>query len=182
VLSSIEHDAEEDGVDMQKTNLENVLLSAVQSCKTSAQSKDISLHMICEDKTQKVITNIQLLEQALINLIDNAVKYSDKGTDVEVKAGISDQQEVVISVKDQGPGIPEKHQPRLFERFYRVDKGRSRKLGGTGLGLAIVKHIVTIHKGRVAVESEPGKGSTFFIFLPAPPIENHGPSGPFAQA
>jgi two-component system phosphate regulon sensor histidine kinase PhoR len=73
---------------------------------------------------------------------------------------------VVIKVSDTGPGIPPEHLPRLFERFYTVDQARSRSLGGTGLGLAIVKHIVQSHRGRVSVESTPGKGSTFFIYLP----------------
>ncbi len=76
------------------------------------------------------------------------------------------EKEIIISIKDQGIGIPKEHLPRLFERFYRVDKARSRELGGTGLGLAIAKHIVQTHSGRISVESTPGKGSTFIIHLP----------------
>jgi two-component system phosphate regulon sensor histidine kinase PhoR len=110
--------------------------------------------------------NAPLLEQAVVNLIDNAVKYSPNNGAVRITA---EQRggELVIGVEDAGCGIAPKHLPRLFERFYRVDKARSRELGGTGLGLAIVKHIVTAHKGSVQVESTVGKGSVFFIHLPA---------------
>ena len=108
--------------------------------------------------------NGPLLEQALVNLIDNAVKYSGLGSKVEVEAGKEDGQ-VRIRVTDQGVGIPGEHLPRLFERFYRVDASRSRKIGGTGLGLAIVKHIAQAHGGKVEVESTPGQGSSFTISL-----------------
>ena len=101
-----------------------------------------------------------------MNLIDNSIKYSDRGSTVIVKAFQPDK-EVTIEVKDNGCGIPKEHVSRIFERFYRVDKGRSRDLGGTGLGLAIVKHIVIAHRGRVTVESTPGKGSIFSIILPS---------------
>ncbi len=109
--------------------------------------------------------NGPLLGQAVVNLIDNALKYSELDTQVLVSAG-ADSGRVTIAVRDHGRGIDERHIPRLFERFYRVDKARSRKLGGTGLGLAIVKHIVQAHHGEVTVESEIGKGSTFTIQLP----------------
>ena len=109
--------------------------------------------------------NPPLLEQAVVNLVDNAVKYSAEGSAVEV-ALFEAPDELVISVSDQGPGVPREHLPRLFERFYRVDKARSRDLGGTGLGLAIVKHIAQAHGGRVSVDSRVGQGSTFRIHLP----------------
>jgi two-component system phosphate regulon sensor histidine kinase PhoR len=109
--------------------------------------------------------NTPLLEQAVVNLVDNAVKYSPEGSAVEV--GLAETpEEIVIFVTDHGPGVPREHLPRLFERFYRVDKARSRDLGGTGLGLAIVKHIAQAHGGRVSVESRVGQGSTFRIHLP----------------
>ena len=108
-----------------------------------------------------------LIEEALINLIDNAVNYSPKGDRIEVAAGIKeDGRELQFSVTDNGPGIAPEHHDRIFERFYRVDKARSRKLGGTGLGLSIVRHVALVHKGRVAVWSAPGEGSTFYIFIP----------------
>jgi two-component system phosphate regulon sensor histidine kinase PhoR len=112
--------------------------------------------------------NAALLEQAVINLIDNAVKYSPDGGAVRVDAALQDAG-IVIRVTDEGQGIEAKHLPRLFERFYRVDKARSRKLGGTGLGLAIVKHIAQAHRGIVTVESTPGAGSVFSIQFPAEP-------------
>ncbi len=104
------------------------------------------------------------------NLVDNAIKYSDPGRTIWIgvatEAGATGGAgTVVITVRDEGCGIEAEHLPRLFERFYRIDKARSRKLGGTGLGLSIVKHIVQAHGGTVAVESEPGVGSTFTIRL-----------------
>lgn len=106
-----------------------------------------------------------LLEQAVINLVDNAIKYSEIGGKVDVLVQ-SNGREISIAVRDQGCGIAAEHLPRLFERFYRVDRARSRKLGGTGLGLAIVKHIVQAHGGQVMVNSTPGAGSEFTIHLP----------------
>jgi two-component system phosphate regulon sensor histidine kinase PhoR len=106
------------------------------------------------------------LEQILSNLIDNAIKYASAGAAVTLSAAPRDG-EIVISVADTGPGIPAKHLPRLFERFYRVDRGRSRDVGGTGLGLSIVKHLTEALGGHVMVESLPGVGSTFTVHLPA---------------
>ncbi|MFH1091837.1 MAG: ATP-binding protein, partial [Pseudomonadota bacterium] len=105
------------------------------------------------------------LEQALVNLLDNAVKYTDAGGLVTLSAA-KDERMVHLKVSDTGPGIPAEHIPRIFERFYRVDKNRSRELGGTGLGLAIVKHVAQVHGGRVEVDSFPGRGSTFTLILP----------------
>jgi len=110
--------------------------------------------------------NAQLLEQAIGNLLSNAIRYSPGGTAVRVTGRKLASGEVEIAVIDQGPGIPEEHQTRIFERFYRVDRARSRELGGTGLGLSIVKHIALVHGGRVEVESTVGRGSTFRIVLP----------------
>jgi len=109
--------------------------------------------------------NADLVEQALVNLIDNAITYSERSAEVVIEAKLKNS-EVEIAVTDYGVGIERKHLPRLFERFYRVDKARSRSLGGTGLGLAIVKHIAQVHGGRVEIESQPGEGSCFRIFLP----------------
>lgn len=106
-----------------------------------------------------------LLERALSNLVDNALKYTPEGGRVRVWGG-SDQGQVTLSVEDNGMGIPEADLPRVFERFYRVDKSRSRDLGGTGLGLSIVKHIIQLHGGTISVKSSPGAGSTFSIRLP----------------
>jgi two-component system phosphate regulon sensor histidine kinase PhoR len=116
-----------------------------------------------EDLKAKI--NPQLLEQAVVNLLDNAIKYSDAESEVQVEAKKVDSK-ILINVRDQGCGIDQKHLSRLFERFYRVDKARSRKMGGTGLGLAIVKHITQAHGGHVTVESTPERGSTFSLHLP----------------
>ncbi|MEM8835760.1 MAG: ATP-binding protein [Planctomycetota bacterium] len=120
-----------------------------------------------------MFVNRQLVEQALGNLITNAMKYGPPEGPVYVSARattpIDGRGMVELAVKDSGPGIAEEHLPRLFERFYRVDKARSRDEGGTGLGLAIVKHIALIHGGRVLVESRLGEGSTFRVILPSEP-------------
>lgn len=105
------------------------------------------------------------IEQLVINLVDNAIRYTEKGGVVvalKPEAG-----GVLLSVTDTGIGIPEEHLPRIFERFYVVDKSRSRRTGGTGLGLSIVKHIVLAHGGKIEVKSAPGFGSTFTVWLPA---------------
>jgi two-component system phosphate regulon sensor histidine kinase PhoR len=107
------------------------------------------------------------LEQALVNLVDNAIKYGRQGGIVRISATEKSPGEVQVSVMDDGEGIPREDLSRVFERFYRVDKGRSKELGGTGLGLSIVKHLVQAHGGKVWAESQPGKGSTFFFTLPS---------------
>jgi len=130
-----------------------------------------SIELSLEDGLPPVVGDDSELEQVLANLLTNAVRYG--GGRVEIDAGVADMpspgpagRAVRIAVRDDGPGILPEHIPRLTERFYRVDTGRSRELGGTGLGLAIVKHIVNRHQGVLTVESEPGAGSTFAIFLP----------------
>jgi two-component system phosphate regulon sensor histidine kinase PhoR len=107
------------------------------------------------------------MERLLHNLIDNAVKYTDRGS--VVLSFRREGGDTLIEVSDTGPGIPPGHQARVFERFYVVDKSRSRKLGGTGLGLAIVKHVVGLHGGTISLRSEEGKGTTFSIRIPADP-------------
>ena len=109
----------------------------------------------------------------MTNLISNAIKHSAEEGEVIVSFTVRTRS-VVTQVKDFGEGIPPEHIDRIFERFYRVDKSRSREKGGTGLGLAIVKHILEGHKSRAQVESEPGKGSTFHFRLPRPGIHEHG--------
>ncbi|MBW1835118.1 MAG: HAMP domain-containing protein, partial [Deltaproteobacteria bacterium] len=144
-LSVIEQRDKSKGINLEKGHIRSVIKTAIQVCQTKAEAKKIKVNLIChEDISAKIDT--QLLEQAVVNLLDNAIKYSNEGGLVQVEAIITDT-EVCISFKDYGIGIPKEHLPRLFERFYRVDKARSRKLGGTGLGLAIVKHIVQTHGG-----------------------------------
>jgi len=107
----------------------------------------------------------EAIHQVFSNLIDNALKYAGEGHKISI--GMKETKHgSEFYVRDFGPGIPSEHLPRLFERFYRVDKARSRETGGTGLGLAIVKHIVLAHRGRIRVESELHRGSTFYFTLP----------------
>ncbi len=152
-------------IEFLESGLAETIESAVQECSVSASGKAIALSVKC-DPDLRVRMNRQLIEQALVNLIDNAVKYSDSGSEVVLRVEQSEGT-VLINVADSGCGIDNVHFDRLFERFYRVDKARSREEGGTGLGLAIVKHIVLAHSGQVTVKSTPGDGSTFTICLPA---------------
>ncbi len=165
-LSRVEQKAERAEIPLQQGAIRPVLQLAIEASATKAESCGVRIELSCEETLETRI-NAPLLEQAIVNLIDNACKYSPAGSTVWVDAEASDR-EVVIRVRDQGCGIEQQHLPRLFERFYRVDKSRSRKLGGTGLGLAIVKHIAQAHHGQVKVHSAPDRGSTFSICLPAP--------------
>jgi signal transduction histidine kinase len=149
---------------IDRYNLCEILESCREACRSRAEEKDMAIIIDCSGVVE-VMADRSLLTQAVINLVENAVKYSPEHTTVTV-SGSRDGHRVRIAVTDQGPGIPEHHVPRLFERFYRADKARSRKLGGTGLGLAIVKHIASVHQGEVDVVTKIGKGSTFIILLP----------------
>jgi len=201
-LSRLELSEGRQDVAMEPVPVADVLQAAVVTCSNAAETKRIRIDVAVAPGLT-VQANAPLLEQGVTNLLDNAVKYSDVGTTVELTArtvtasngteggtaarpdvrqsGVPAAAEspdgrpgrlvpgtgriVEIRVTDHGSGIASEHLPRIFERFYRVDKGRSRSQGGTGLGLSIVKHIVNLHHGTVTVESEPGKGSTFAIRL-----------------
>ena len=113
------------------------------------------------------------LEEVVHNLLDNAVKYSHQNGRILIHASAPDQ-EIVLSVSDEGIGIAAGDLPRIFERFYRADRARSRELGGTGLGLSIVKHIAQLHGGRVEAESVVGQGTTIRVILPNSPQTNPG--------
>ncbi len=163
-LSKIEQSEDADDIVLEAGPICGVLGSAVHTCQNGARDRDIAVVLECDDSLEAKI-NPMLLEQAVVNLLDNAIKYSDPGREVSIRTEVADD-EVLIHVADHGCGIAEEHVTRIFERFYCVDRARSRKLGGTGLGLAIVKHIVQAHHGRVTVESALGLGSTFTIHLP----------------
>lgn len=163
-LSRIEQEANEATIGFRETRLSDALDAAVVACTAKAGGLAERVKVECPPDL-RALTNPPLLEQAVVNLVDNALKYSEADKPVLIAARLRDGA-VEIAVSDRGRGIEAKHLPRLFERFYRVDRARSRKLGGTGLGLAIVKHIVQAHAGEVRVESEPGVGSTFTIVLP----------------
>lgn len=149
----------------ENEKIKDILKSVILLYEAQTASQKHEIKIDCpEDLGAQA--NIPLLEQALINLIGNAVKYSEPGKVIAVEAERSGT-EVVVRVRDQGGGIESQHLSRIFERFYRVDKARSRELGGTGLGLAIVKHIAQAHSGSVSVESTPGQGSVFTLKLPS---------------
>lgn len=163
-LSRLEDGAQQRAISFETARLKPVLEATIDLCRIKAEAKQIRIDLVCDEAIEGKL-NVPLLEQAVLNLVDNAIKYSDPGSVVEVLAGQT-QDESTICVKDNGCGIAPQHLSRLFERFYVVDKSRSRNLGGTGLGLAIVKHIALVHGGYVTVESTLGKGSTFTIHLP----------------
>ncbi len=165
-LSKIEQGEETGDIDLDFGRLKDVIDSAIHTCQPKAEERQIHICTACESDVLAKM-NPALLEQAVINLLDNAIKYSEPGNEVQVLAS-QFFDEVTITVSDRGCGIATEHLPRIFERFYRVDKGRSRKLGGTGLGLAIVKHIIQAHHGRVTVKSTASIGSVFTIHLPRP--------------
>ncbi len=166
-LSRIEQSEGTGNLPRESVRIADLLSAVTVDCLPRAEDRSIRLDVTCDESITAEV-NAPLFEQALINLVDNAIKYSDPGRTIWIgvateTATTGSAGSVVITVRDEGCGIEAEHLPRLFERFYRIDKARSRKLGGTGLGLSIVKHIVQAHGGTVAVESEPGVGSTFTI-------------------
>jgi two-component system, OmpR family, phosphate regulon sensor histidine kinase PhoR len=151
-------------------NVNGLLGDIVDSVRPIAARKDISLELQPAHEHTEVFCDSQAIYQILSNLLDNAVKYTPEGGVIMVGSrpfsDLNGERRVEVFVRDSGAGIPPEDLPRLFERFYRVDKARSRELGGTGLGLAIVKHLVRAHGGEVRVESQLGQGSTFLFTLP----------------
>jgi len=163
-LACLERGGRMDRKRLRTIDIKALLAVAVQLCLPKAEEKRILVQVTCpEDLAARM--DGPLMEQAVVNLLDNAIKYSPADSRVTVWVETSERQ-ISIHFKDQGIGIARKHLPRLFERFYRVDKARSRRAGGTGLGLAIVKHIVQAHGGQITVESEQGRGSVFTITIP----------------
>jgi len=165
-LSRIEQENTVHQLELKNVKVRELVDGAMESCNAKAGAKNISVTI---DVQESLTAELEpaLIEEALINLIDNAINYSAEGSIVRVcvKSTAADGM-ITFSVSDNGPGIAPEHHERIFERFYRVDKARSRKLGGTGLGLSIVKHIALVHGGEVSLESVPGEGSTFFIRIP----------------
>ncbi len=164
-LSRVEQEAKHQEIVLHQVAVLPVVQAAIQACSLKMEKEARTIELACPPVISAAI-NPPLLEQALINLLDNAIKYSGKGSTVKVECE-KQGDEVMIRVRDNGVGISSKDLPRIFERFYRVDKARSTKMGGTGLGLSIVKHIVSAHHGLVSVESSLGKGSIFTIHLPS---------------
>jgi two-component system, OmpR family, sensor histidine kinase SenX3 len=162
-LSRIE--AEEDAV-REAVSLQQIVAEAATRLRPAAEQAGIELDVAEPNPRLTLLGDRRQLVSAVSNLIDNAVKYSDTGSTVEVRTG-ADAQGVSISVIDHGIGIPARDLERVFERFYRVDHARSRQTGGTGLGLAIVRHVVNNHEGEIDVDSRMGEGSTFTLRFPS---------------
>lgn len=163
VLSRLER-LQRTNIHLQDQNIAALIQGAVNTCHSKIQEKKMSVKIDCPEDIIAMVDPI-LMEQAIINLVDNAVKYSLEGNPIEISA-LKNDTVVQIQIKDSGIGIQPEHQSKIFNRFYRVDKARSRNMGGTGLGLAIVKHIVQYHNGKIDVESTKGRGSCFNISLP----------------
>ena len=167
-LARIEEDSRRGTIVLQEEVLLPVIEGAVQVCRLKADQSCVAVDVECpEDIVVKM--NPTLLEQAVVNLLVNAITYSKKGDRVTIRAAAEKEKDgeghVRVAVRDTGCGIAREHLPRLFERFYRSDKSRSRALGGTGLGLAIVRHIAQAHDGGVEVQSMVGEGSEFTLIL-----------------
>ena len=154
-------------LELEEVDVEKMVENILQIFEPRMREKNLNHELTIEDDFPLIKADSFKLEQAFINLLDNAIKYTDRGT-ITLSLKHRNHQ-VVIEVNDTGIGITNKHIPRIFERFYVVDKSRSKKLGGTGLGLSIVKHIVLLHNGKIDVESEHDKGTNFSITLPINP-------------
>jgi two-component system phosphate regulon sensor histidine kinase PhoR len=163
-LASLDQLDSRTGLEFEELEVGRVLGDVQGELGDTARAKQVALSVSCSPGV-RVFANRTLVHQAVANLVSNAIKYSPTGSSVEVDGRLAGDV-VEIEVIDNGPGIPAKHLPRIFERFYRVDKARSRELGGTGLGLALVKHIALAHGGAVQAQSVVGKGSRFTIRLP----------------
>jgi two-component system phosphate regulon sensor histidine kinase PhoR len=153
------------GLRRESIQLSNLLHGVVDDIRGRSIASEHVLSLMVDPAIGPVLVDPLKISQVCENLLDNALKYTPRGSSIDVNARLV-AGEIAVCVRDNGPGIPEADLPHIFERFYRVDKGRARDKGGTGLGLSIVKHIVQLHGGRVWVESELGKGTAFHFTLP----------------
>ncbi|WLV23767.1 ATP-binding protein [Aciduricibacillus chroicocephali] len=160
-LSRLENDGFK--ISAEKVKLAALVQEIEPLIRHKAEKKEIRLTVEVEEEAEAVFDR-ERIKQVMINLLDNAINYTPEGGDVKLRVQVDS--ELIMQVEDTGIGIEEEAIPRLFERFYRVDKARSRNTGGTGLGLAIVKHIVELHKGNIKLHSVPGEGSVFTINIP----------------
>jgi len=162
-LSKIE--SQEIVINLQSTNLKELLDKVMAEFKERITLKKFQINTNISPQFPLLKVDPEQIELALRNLLDNAIKYTPEKGEISISF-LEREKDIYLEIADNGIGISQEHLPRIFERFYRVNKDRSRDLGGTGLGLAIVKHIVKVHKGTIGVDSNPGKGSKFFIILP----------------
>ncbi len=176
LLTLSKADVNKTEVTFERVNMRNLISELYEDSEVIAMRKDIHVNLSHNEDVQIVGDNVRL-RQLFLNLLDNAIKYTPEHGTV-VFSSVRENGFVKVSVKDTGIGIPRDEQAKIFDRFYRVDKARSREMGGSGLGLSIVKWITDLHHGRVEVASSPGKGSTFTVYLPLshPAREVHKPS------
>jgi len=163
VLADIENNSS-NGREKEEVNVNSLINEAISSVEQQAKRKQIEIITDCPEDLSANLHGSFII-QALINLTDNGIKYSSSKSKIWVKA-YCEGEELLLEVRDKGIGIPSEHLERIFERFYRVDRARSRDAGGTGLGLSIVRHIALLHKGKAEVESRAGEGSVFRIRIP----------------
>jgi two-component system phosphate regulon sensor histidine kinase PhoR len=158
-------DADRLELEIQRLGVPYFVESCVETAQRPAAEKDLRISVNLQDRLPDIAADRRRLAEVLQNLLDNAIQYTSAGGQIMLSAS-ADAGEVKFTVSDTGIGIPKADQPRIFERFYRVDAARSREVGGTGLGLAIAKHLVEAHGGRIWVESEVGQGSQFYFTVP----------------
>ncbi len=163
VLSSLEK--KRDNISIQKFELDKLIENSISIEQKKFDEKNITVTFEFDNSIKSFLADPFLIEQLMINLLDNAITYTEKKGKISIEIS-REGNNIIIKITDNGSGIPAENLPRIFERFYVVDKSRSRRLGGTGLGLSIVKHIVLAHNGDIRVQSKPGQGTTFIITLP----------------
>lgn len=165
LLRLSELELRKDSIEKTEFNLNTLLNEVALSFGHALASKQQNLNVQTQGCDFQIKADSDKIEQVFVNLIDNAIKYTKRGGQINVSL-CAQGAEITATVQDNGIGIPKEHLSRVFERFYRIDKARSRKLGGTGLGLGIAKHIVLAHNGKIYIESEVGKGTKVFVTLP----------------
>jgi two-component system phosphate regulon sensor histidine kinase PhoR len=163
LLSNIENNSQ--NIQFSEVDLSKLFNNIKKLFEKRLKEKNLKFILNLDENNKKIQADLYMMEQVFINLIDNAIKYTEKG-EIRINTYMKDKNKILIEVSDTGIGIPQEHIPRIFERFYVVDKSRSRESGGTGLGLSIVKHIINIHKGEILVDSKIGTGTKFIIILP----------------
>src|SRR5438105_7706552 len=169
-------DADRLDLELDRLSVSQFVQSCMEATQRSAKEKNLSVSVDLQGTLPDIAADRRRLAEVLQNLLDNAIQYTPSGGRIKVSA-VSDREEVTFTVSDTGIGIPKVEQPRIFERFYRVDVARSREVGGTGPGLAIAKHLVEGHGGRIWVESEIGHGSQFHFSIPIFDAERAAPRG-----
>ena len=173
-------DADRLELEISDTSVTQFVATCIETAQRRAAEKQLELIVQIPDGLPNIATDRRRLAEVLQNLLDNAIQYTLPGGQITLSA-VHSAREVIFTVSDTGIGIPKADQPRIFERFYRVDAARSREVGGTGLGLAIAKHLVEVHGGRLWVDSEIGQGSQFHFSIPDYEEERtatHTPPGP----